>query len=156
MTHDGKSASEIECVKNDTCSSLLAQYHAGKATTDGVAIFGNFKLLANGVIRDSGSGKVLANCNDKIGVDHKCVANFMRKKFAGSTGEKKKGSVSEKAGKPNAKFNKPAAASSASRKPKQESSERPFSSPFFDKDKSDQQVIEDAWEDAGKRFPGLK
>jgi hypothetical protein len=156
VTHDGKSASEIECFKNDTCASILAQHHAGKASTDGVSTFGNFKLLANGVIRDSGSGKVSAKCNDKGGVDHKCVANFLRKTVAGSTGENKKGLVSEKAGKPTAKFNKPAAASSASRKPKQESSERPFSSPFFDRDKSDQQVIEDAWEDAGKRFPGLK
>jgi len=155
VTHDGKSASEIECFKNDTCSSMLAQHHAGKAAIDGVATFGNFKLLANGVIRDSGSGKVLATCNDRLGVDRKCVANFLRKTVAGSTGENKKGSVSEKAGKPTAKFNKPAAASSPSRKPKRESSERPFSSPFFDKDKSEQQVIEDAWEDAGKRMPGF-
>jgi len=156
VTHDGKAVSGIECFKNDICASLVAQHHAVKATTDGISTFDNFKLLANGVIRDSASGKVLAKCNDKGGVDHKCVANFLRKTVAGSTVENKKGLVSEKAGKPTAKLNKPAAASSASRKPKQQSSERPFSSPFFNQDKSEQQVIEDAWEDAGKRAPGLK
>jgi hypothetical protein len=155
VTHDGKAVSGIECLKNDMCASIVAQHHAAKATTDGIATFGNFKLLANGVILDSESGKVLVNCNDKGGVDHKCVANFLRKTVAGSTGENKKGSVSEKAVKPTSKSSKPTTARVTPSKPKKDASERPFSSPFFDKDKSEQQMIEDAWEDAGKRVPGL-
>jgi hypothetical protein len=156
VTRAGKTVPGIECLKNDVCASIVAQHHAEKAATDGIATFGNFKLLANGVILDLESGKVLVNCNDKGGVGRKCVADFLRKTVTGSAGENKKASASEKAGKPTAKFSKPATAASTSRKPKQESSERPFSSPFFDKDKSDQQVIEDAWEDSEKRMPGGK
>ena len=110
VTHDGKAVSGIECLKNDICASIVAQHHAVKATTDGIATFGNFKLLANGVILDSESGKVLVNCNDKGGVDRKCVANFLRKTVAGATGENKKGSVSEKAVKPTSKSSKPTTA----------------------------------------------
>ena len=58
--------------------------------------FGNFKLFASGAILDSVSGKLVAYCNDKGSVDHKCVANFLRKTFAGISGESKNGSVSGK------------------------------------------------------------
>lgn len=154
VTHDGKAASGRECFKNDLCASIVAQRHVLKATTDGIATFGNFKLLANGVILDSESVKVLANCNDKGSVDHKCVANFLRKTVASVNSENKKGAVSQKESKPAAKFNKPATAGSNERKLKTERTERPFSSPFFDQDKSEQQMVEDAWDDAKNRIPG--
>ena len=96
VTHDGKAASEIECFKNDICASFVAQHHTAKATTDGITTFANFNLLSNGIILDSESGKVLVNCNAKGSVDQKCVANFLRKTFAGISAESKNGFVSEK------------------------------------------------------------
>ena len=151
----GKRYPKLNALRTIYAQALWPNTMREKRLPTEFATFDNFKLLANGVIRDSGSGKVLANCNDKKGIDQKCVANFLRKTVGDSTGENKKGAVLEKAGKSKEKFNKPAAASSASRKPKKDFSERPFSSPFFDQGKSEQQVIEDAWEDAGKRMPGL-
>ncbi len=101
-------------------------------------------------------GKYWSTVTIRRGVDRKCVANFLRKTVAGTTGENKIGSVSEKAVKPTSKSSKPTSARVTPSRPKKESSERPFSSPFFDQGKTEQQMNEDAWEDAGKRFPGLQ
>lgn len=96
VTHDGKAVSGIECLKNDICAIIVAQHHVAKATTDGIATFGNFKLLPDGVILDSASTKLLAHCNAKGSVDQKCVANFLRKTGADIRGKNSTGSVSGK------------------------------------------------------------
>ncbi len=72
------------------------QHHAIEATRKGIMTFGNFKLFASGVILDFVSGKTVAYCNDKGSVDHKCVANFLRKTFVGISGESKNASGSAK------------------------------------------------------------
>jgi hypothetical protein len=154
VTHEGKEVAGIECFKNDTCASIVAHHHAAEAAAKGFMTFGNFKLFADGIILDSGSSKLLASCMTKARVDEKCVANFLRKTVAGTTEENKKGSVSEKAAKPTTKSSKPTAARVTPSRPRKESSERAFSSPFFDQNKSEQQMIENAWDDAGKRLPG--
>jgi Bacterial SH3 domain len=153
VTHGGKPVSGLECFKNDTCAGIVAQHHVTKATVDGLMIFGNFKLLANGVILDSAAGKLLVNCNKKGSVDNKCIADFLRKTVAGSDNKNKEGAVSKKATKQTAKFNKPATSGSTSRKPKAEKSESSFSSSFFNQEKSEQEMIDNAWEDSSSRLP---
>jgi uncharacterized protein YraI len=154
VTHGGKPASGIECFKNDTCAGIVAQHHLTKASLDGIFVFGHFKLLANGVVLDAQAGKLLVNCNKKGSVDNKCIADFLRKAVAGIDNKTKEASVSKKAVKQTAKFNKPAASGSISRKPKAEKSTPSFSSSFFDQNKSEQEMIDNAWEDSGNRIPG--
>jgi len=96
VTHNGKVVSGIECFKNEICAGIVGQQHAIEATRKGIMTFGNFKLFASGVILDFVSGKTVAYCNDKGSVDHKCVASFLRKTFAGISGESKNASGSAK------------------------------------------------------------
>jgi Bacterial SH3 domain len=154
VTHGGKPVSGLECFKNDACAGIVAQHHVTKASLDGMFVFGNFKLLANGVVLDAEAGKLLVNCNKKGSVDNKCIADFLRKTVAGIDNKTKEASVSTKAVKQTAKFNKPATSGSTSRKPKAGKSTPSFSSSFFDQNKSEQEMIDNAWEDSSSRLPG--
>ena len=82
VTHKGKEVSAIECLKDETCASIVGQRHAMEATRKGIVPFGNFRLLASGVILDYASKKAVAVCRDQSGIDQKCVAKFLRKAFA--------------------------------------------------------------------------
>ena len=118
VTHDGKAVSGIECLKNEICASIVGQHHAIEATRNGSMTFGNFKLFASGVILDFVSGKTVAYCNDRGRVDHKCVANFLRKTFVGISGKNITGSVSGKGDASKEKIKKKAENSSESKQPR--------------------------------------
>jgi hypothetical protein len=116
VTHGGKAVSGIECFKNDVCANIVAQHYVAQATADGIATFGNFKLLPDGVILDSKSTKLLAYCNAKGSVDEKCVANFLRKTVVDISGKNSTGSVSGKGEASKEKIKKTAENSSESKK----------------------------------------
>src|SRR5208283_2524238 len=118
VTHDGKAVSGIECLKNEICASIVGQHHAIEATRNGSMTFGNFKLFASGVILDFVSGKTVAYCNDRGRVDHKCVANFLRKTFAGISEGSKSASGSAKGDASKEKIKKKAENSSESKQPR--------------------------------------
>ncbi len=67
-----------------------------EATRNGIVAFGNFRLLASGIILDQVSKKAVAVCRDQSGIDHKCVAKFLRKAFADVKENEGKNSVSAK------------------------------------------------------------
>jgi len=60
----------------------VGQRHATEATHKGMVAFGNFRLLASGIILDQVSRKAVAVCRDQSGIDQKCVTKFLRKAFA--------------------------------------------------------------------------
>jgi hypothetical protein len=114
VTYNGKAVAGIECFKDGMCASIVGQHHAQKAAVDGFITFGNFKLLANGVILNSESGQMLVNCNAKGGIDHKCVASFLVKTVTGASAERKTGSVSPKVAASKEEIRKKAAKAPAS------------------------------------------
>jgi hypothetical protein len=96
VTHNGQGVPNIECLENTICAGIVGQHHAAKATLDGSIAFGKFKLSAAGAISNS-EGEEVANCSEMGGIDHKCVANFLRKMFAGVSEGKEDLSGPEKA-----------------------------------------------------------
>ena len=158
MKHDGLPVSGAECLKNTICAGIVSQHHVAKATLDGTMAFGNFELSASGVISDSGTGKEVAKCGKAGGIDHTCVANFLRKAFASVTEDKH--SVSEKIETPKEQIKrtsekteaKKPQSSVSSYRSKSKAPESEMSTSSFsgneEMNKLQQRNIKDSWDDA--------
>jgi hypothetical protein len=87
VTHKGKVVPNTDCFKDTVCAGIIGQHHVAKAILDGSITFGKFKLSSTGAI-SSLQGDQVTNCAEMGGINHKCVANFLRQMIAGASGEK--------------------------------------------------------------------
>ena len=93
VTHKGKVVSNVDCFKDTVCAGIVGQHHVAKAILDGSIAFGKFKLSAAGANLKSPGRSKWPTARETGGIDHKCVANFLRQMIAGVSGGKETPSV---------------------------------------------------------------
>jgi hypothetical protein len=163
VTHKGKVVSNVDCFKDAVCAGIVGQHHVAKAILDGSITFGKFKLSSTGAI-SSLQGDQVANCAEMGGIDHKCVANFLRQMIAGVSGGKETPSVSGKSQAAKEQMKDTAGQKTESKK--QQSAKKSSGAkrdaganrnlPFDSKNENEEQheremqMNEEAWENAGK------
>lgn len=163
VSHNGRVVASIECFKDTVCAGIVGQHHVAKAILDGSMTFGKFKLAANGAISNVATGKEVVDCSETGGVDHKCVANFLRK-IVGVVAELENRPVSEKAEVPKEQLKKAPGQKTEAKKSRSTKSSsrakmdtditRTESSTFAtenqkeEQQEREQQMKDDAWESA--------